>query len=327
MKWDFIIQNPPYNGQMHLQFALKGLDLLSDKGKMTIIEPATWLISLKQNSNYTKPNSKAVELKNKLEGHVRKVIIENFNKEFGIANKTCLSVAYVDNSKHYNEIEFINCGDKSNVKSLEDCNHIGNRELIDSILNKCLNYKDHMIDHCINISKYKDYEEKEYYFMPYGNYMINSLGSGYGETVKKFANGKKTRNGHYRAAGINKFGKYYDCFTLNGDNSAKITYNYVDKGIKRGSPRDSVYGSKEEIENWKYYQTNNKLPLFLNICLTIDENNNTKDYIPWLVGKKYTDEEIYNLLNITKEEQDLIDKTIIKYESSSDWCKRYLVGI
>ena len=48
-KFDFIIQNPPYNKTLHLDFFNKGLDLLSDTGKMVIIEPSTWLIELRQN--------------------------------------------------------------------------------------------------------------------------------------------------------------------------------------------------------------------------------------------------------------------------------------
>ena len=49
-KFDYIIQNPPHNKNLHIQFFNKGLDILSDTGKMTIIEPAIWLMNLRQNS-------------------------------------------------------------------------------------------------------------------------------------------------------------------------------------------------------------------------------------------------------------------------------------
>ena len=49
-KFDYIIQNPPHNKIMYIQFFNKGLDILSDTGKMTIIEPATLLMNLRQNS-------------------------------------------------------------------------------------------------------------------------------------------------------------------------------------------------------------------------------------------------------------------------------------
>ena len=80
--------------------------------------------------------------------------------------------------------------------------------------------------------------------------------------------------------------------------------------------------TKEEIENWYHFVYTNKLPVFINICLTIDEHNNSKEYVPWLVDKKYTDEEIYNLLNINKEEQELIDKTLLNYDKDSQFGKR-----
>lgn len=51
MKFDYIIQNPPHNKNLYIQFLNKGLDILSDTGKMTIIEPATLLMNLRQNSH------------------------------------------------------------------------------------------------------------------------------------------------------------------------------------------------------------------------------------------------------------------------------------
>ena len=54
MKFDYIIQNPPYNKSLHLDFFDKGLDLLSDKGRMVIIEPATWLINIRKNGKAKK---------------------------------------------------------------------------------------------------------------------------------------------------------------------------------------------------------------------------------------------------------------------------------
>ena len=48
LKFDYIIQNPPYAGTLHTKFFNKGLDILSDTGKMVIIEPSTWLINLRK---------------------------------------------------------------------------------------------------------------------------------------------------------------------------------------------------------------------------------------------------------------------------------------
>ena len=55
-------------------------------------------------------------------------------------------------------------------------------------------------------------------------------------------------------------------------------------------------------------------------------HNNCKDMLCWLVDKKYTDEEIYQLIGITEDEQKFIDKTLKKYERNSPWFKRYICG-
>ena len=88
---------------------------------------------------------------------------------------------------------------------------------------------------------------------------------------------------------------------------------------------DCLYGTREELENWKYFVFNNKLPLF-GISLITDQNNTVKQYIPWIVNKQYTDDEIYNILNINKDEQLLINLVIKKFERNSKWFKRYMVG-
>ena len=89
---------------------------------------------------------------------------------------------------------------------------------------------------------------------------------------------------------------------------------------------DNIYGTKEELENWKNFVFNNKLPLFLNIVLTIAQNNNSKEFVPWLVDKQYTDDEINKMFGFTEEEIRLMDVTLKKYERNSPWFKRYMCG-
>ena len=100
-------------------------------------------------------------------------------------------------------------------------------------------------------------------------------------------------------------------------------------GIYYDSEKYNIYAygkTKEELENWKYFVFNNSLPLFINICMTIDQNNNSLHYVPWLVDKKYTDKEIYDMFGFTDEEIKLIETTIKKYERYSPWFKRYMCG-
>ena len=60
--------------------------------------------------------------------------------------------------------------------------------------------------------------------------------------------------------------------------------------------------------------------------MTINQNNNSLEYVPWLVDKKYTDQEIYDKFGFTDEEIKLIETTIKKYERNSPWFKRYMCG-
>ena len=96
--------------------------------------------------------------------------------------------------------------------------------------------------------------------------------------------------------------------------------------LKINTDTYKLYGTKEELENWKYFAFNNKLPLFLNIILTIDQHNNSYNYVPWITDKHYTDDEIYKILNINKDEQLLINLVIKKFERNSEWFKRYMSG-
>ena len=161
------------------------------------------------------------------------------------------------------------------------------------------------------LKKYKEYEDKGYWFIPYGNYMINNLGT--------MQTHRWTPAFHTQTNLIDTLNSYFAVLCSSDKNfiSKKVRI-----GSRSGNPADSVYGTKEELENWHYFVYNNKLPVFINICLTIDEHNNSREYVPWLVDKKYTDKEIYKILNITEEEQELIDKIIKNFDKDSKFGKR-----
>ena len=56
------------------------------------------------------------------------------------------------------------------------------------------------------------------------------------------------------------------------------------KGEASDKDAECLYGTKSELENWKHFVFNNKLPLFINIVMTIDQHNNSKEFIPWLIN-------------------------------------------
>ena len=114
---------------------------------------------------------------------------------------------------------------------------------------------------------------------------------------------KKTKLGNVQAL------LYLYCAVHKFDNEIK-SQEEVDKTENTKHVPALISGTYEELENWKYYIYNNKLPLFINICININQNNTGKEYLPWITDRKYTDEEIYKLLNLTEEEIELIDKTI-----------------
>ena len=143
------------------------------------------------------------------------------------------------------------------------------------------------------------------------------LGSNYGGVVKQYLDDS---NALQRNVASGRYMMSYVASAADGD-----ICNNVVVGAK-GNVCDCVYGTKEELENWKHFIFNNKLPLFINIVLTIDQNNNSKEFLPWLVDKKYTDEEIYTKFNLTQDEIELIDSTIKKFERNSPWFKRYMCG-
>ncbi len=117
------------------------------------------------------------------------------------------------------------------------------------------------------------------------------------------------------------------CFHYYMNNINNIKPFKYDKGKHQTNKiADCLYGTKDELENWKYFVFNNKLPLFLNICLIINQNNVVKQYMPWIVNKQYTDSEIYKILNINNDEILFMDNIIKKFERNSNWFKRYICG-
>lgn len=325
-KFDFVIQNPPYNKSLHLDLFNKGLDLLSDTGKMVIIEPSTWLIELRQNIAEKKSSQmkKYIALKERIKGHVSKVVIENFNIEFNIVNTVPFSITHIDNSKEYKTIKYQIFGVKKYVNSLYDCNLIGNVETIKSIFEKIKNC-DVVDNHIIN----KQLNDSNIYYCQLPTIIWTICGL-YNQTPL-FSTSDAAYYTH-------KFGEYFQsCLGSIIHISRNEISNIIPCKAARGrppkgkikftnNPANCVTGTKQELEIWKHYVFNNSLPLFINICLTIDQNINSLPYVPWLVDKKYTDQEIYEKFGFTDEEIRLIETTIKKYERYSPWFKRYMCG-
>ena len=322
-KFDYIIQNPPYSGSFHLEFMKKGLDMLKPSGKMTIIEPATWLINVRKNGKAKLYD----EIKKKLGKHVYKVMVENYNKEFDTAMYVPFAVTYIDMDKEYDKIDFWCCGEHRVVNDIYDCNMIGSYDMIWSILNKIKAYGEKigtMKDHI-----YKDGKTKiddETWFMPYSDIISGGTPVGLYAIRPNSAISNQNYINNY-------FAKYYQLYyhtSYNISNTIQKCYSIggstKDKKKFSNKLANQLFGTKQELENWKHFIFNSRIPLFTSIVLVIDQHNTCKDVLCWLTDNQYTDEEIYQLLGITEEEQKFIDKTLKRYERNSPWFKRYMCG-
>ena len=330
-KFDFVVQNPPYNGSLHLDFLKKGYEMLSDKGQMIIIEPATWLINVRKygkRGEEMRVNSSAIkkydELKQTLKGKVKKIIIEDYNKEFNVGLYTPFSITYVDKLYNSDIIDCKICGEQKILNSLYDCNLVGNYNLIWPILNKVSTY-DKIKNHIYKPNKSEKIENNYYIrfagIVGCGGCIMNDPNNGFNYNSDALYS-IENKNICWQYTGV-LFGNKFN--SISPDVHFRIKRGSV-KGTLTDDPAECITGTKQELENWKYFVFNNSLPLFINIVMTIDQHNNSLDYVPWLVDKKYTDKEIYDMFNFTEEEIKLIDTTIKKYERNSPWFKRYMCG-
>lgn len=313
MKFDYIIQNPPYAGSLHLDIFDKTLDLIDPKGKMTIIEPATWLINVRRNGKAKKYDA----LKEKLKGHIYKVVIENFNKEFNVGLYVPCSITYIDMNHTYDTIDFKCCGETKQLKSLYDCNLIGDYKMIWNILNK------------INVEKV----DKHLYRPGKSEKKEGAWYCKYADIIGRSGLRPSYNSNAMYINASNMQYMYQFTATLYANNKNDI-FSSVPKSILTGSTTGKlsdkeapcITGTKEELENWKHFVFNNKLPLFINIVMTIDQHNNSLPFVPWLVDKQYTDDEINKLFGFTDDEITFMDRTIAKFERYSTWFKRYMCG-
>jgi hypothetical protein len=300
---------------MHLDFFQYGLDKLNEGGRMVIIEPATWLINVRKNGKAKTYDA----IKQKINGHIESVVIENLNKEFGTMMFVPFSITTIDMSKTFDAIDFTCCGEHKVVDSIYNCNLVGVYDTIWSILDKIQAYgcdmmKTH-IEKTINLN-----EGTDIFFAKYSDLAPGGCAIGGASDIDAISLDSYYENGlfkHWIRRGCcddeTISNKFPHLCKPNGELSDKIC-------------GDCLYGTQTELENWKHFIFNNKLPLFLNIVLTIDQHNNSKDFLPWLVDKQYTDDEINKLFGLTDEEIKLIDTTIKKYERNSPWFKRYMCG-
>lgn len=319
MTYDCIIQNPPYSKSLHLDFLNLGLDNLASNGRMVIIEPATWLINIRRNGKAGKYDA----IKRRIEGHVESVVVENLNFEFGTVLHMPFATTTIDMGNTYEKIDFACCGEHKQVSSVYDCNLIGDYQLVQSILDKCKLFGDMVKSHVTDKAL-----EGDWCYAAYKTHLgSNTIGCG--ATTKKVGMSYDGKSGLWGSCAFGEYAKGYfiSLYHLFNNEISDKPHCAYDKGKHlTDKVTNNVYGTRTEMENWKHFVFNNKLPLFLNLCLTDAQDCTSHEHVPWLVDRQYTDEEINRLFGFTADEVKLIDATILKFNRQSPWFRRYMCG-
>ena len=313
-KFDIVLMNPPFSRDLHLDFLDKVTDICD---KIVSIQPATFLINIRTDG---KAKTQYIPLKNKLEGYVKSCEINNMNNDFKIGMKMPCTIINIDFTKKYNEIEYDLCNHIIKVNSIYDCNLIGDSKLVKSILSKITESKyDKFIDNFYHYSKNKQLNENTAY-MPVSNRFLTTIGSGHNMNNDNEWQKDPKHNTEYISSIIMSFA------TKNITNNRSLG--------KKGGPIDCIYydkfdsyeKNKEFLEN--YYQTvkTSNFFHFIGLTIIIDDQGADKvlKFSPILnYDHVYTDEELYKLFNITKEEQELINDTCKKFERQNKFIKEY----
>ena len=320
MKFDYIIQNPPYKGSYHLKFFHFCLNLLNENGKLTIIEPATWLINIRK----TGKSKQYSNIKQQIQNHTKQIIINNYNQYFNTTISTPFSITYIDKSQTYDTITFNNFNTISQETSIYNCNLIGNYNIIHSILNKISLY-DKISNH-ITTQQLTNY----HYLLTTDDIISSPANLYFIRPVLALSDSSyfKHKYGYYFQSYINPFMHY------KRNNISKTIHK---KAARGGSTKNKIkltnvnapciYDTKSNLLNYKHNVSNLYIYPFIAILLVTDVHSSfIRDYTPYLSDKKYTDEEVYKLFNLTKDEINLIENSVKKFERNSPWFKTYMTG-
>lgn len=285
MKFDKIIMNPPYNGNLHLKILAEAIKHLNEDGECVHLGPVRWLqdplAKYKKRSDlkrFEDPVAKRIE-------SIELIKTEDANKIFKIELLQPLCI-YKCNNKNTNEIyadfNTTNLLDKIFSKIIEDNGFAKMTKL---------QFTDNLKNFVI-INKMAPP-------MKYGRPMFDAVKTWCGP----FINGKNSKNETYREAKKN-------C-------KASVVGN-IEKDIC------VVFDTDVEVKNC-YASLNCKFSRFVTMKSVVDVNV-YQQFLPWMgdcinprTGLKgyeseWTNEDFYTYFNITKEEQELIEKTMEKYK-------------
>jgi hypothetical protein len=287
MKFDVVIQNPPYNpNSLWKKFVEKGIDLLNDNGQMVTIHPDSWRTSSKHN-----------KLCNYLKEHISELHITGLSSFPGVNISTDW---YLYNKQKINLTKIVyNDGNIENLKLNNNITPFSINSIPGKILNKITkqNYNNGII--CL-----KGWDELN----PLFKQIIPSNILKY-----KQCGGKENGNGWTKDIFTYTEKPTKDQFT------DKVVMAYV------GYPRARFFSKDEQvgvITGFYWNTTNKSLPILLNskmyLKLFFEITNYDKRMfnIPmqFLRSLKFddlnvqTEEELYEHYNLTEEEINFIEQ-------------------
>ena len=316
MKFDYIIQNPPYSGLTHIDFLRNMYDLLPASGRMVIIQPSRFYIELRETKDRKEVFNPIID---HIKDNVYKIIIETLAFDFKITNEIPLAITYIDKSKTYKEKELIICGEQIMTDDIYDCNLIGKRAVVNSILNKVQKYPDMMINH----KDKKSNKNTAAYVKYQGRVLMN--------VAKHFYTGN--RYGDYNNLGnfikdeihgLTLFRPYFDCCFFKN----REIYNSIQNDMQNYVICDifeSYEQNKDALNNWKHFIYETYLGHFIPIVCLISKQNTVYNYMPFITDYM-NDEQLYKRFGFTEEEIKLIESTCRKFDRDNWWFKRYATG-
>lgn len=285
MKFDKIIMNPPYSKNLHLKILAEAIKHLNEDGECVNLSPIRWLQD--PLAKYKK-SSDLKRFEDNVAKHIESIELiktEDANKIFNILLLQPLCI-YKCNNKNTNKIYIdfntTNLLDKIFSKIIDDGGF--------SKMTK-IQFKDNLKNFVI-INKMAPP-------MKYGRPMFDAVKTWCGP----FINGINSKNETYREAKKN-------CKASVVGDIEKDTCVVFDTGV--------------EVKNC-YASLNSTFSRFVTMKSVVDIHVH-QQFLPWmgdcinprtgLKGYKseWTNEDFYTYFNITKEEQELIEKTMEKYK-------------
>ena len=299
MKFDYIIQNPPYGIMLYVKFINLALNNAHHIHQIT---PSTFLLKYvpKCIENNFKTQLIYNEIRDKLQNHMHTIVTKQFNDIFDINTEITLSIAYIDFTKTYNEVNVCLCYVKYKLKNIYDLTLFSKSEntynILNNIWSKYIN-----LDYPTFKDRYIDYNDD------------------IDETNKNFICISSNNFGNYTASYVHKLS--YDVFSL-------INFLQIFLNTRRKNPSthreiskvkhryyEYLYGTPEEcqyyLDNVKY--SNIVFPLLNTLTIMIRGVRNLHKYFKFInddrfVSKMDLSEDEKKLLNEISDNLNLLNK-------------------